>query len=178
MNNVSFVIPGLCDRSFWKEPRTLELFTGTERFRNVMRIRFMASPNGRKYLTLSPLYDVMMNLGGFRKLVVEFESRGNPGPEKTRLTSEQAQAVSQSECEEFKDHHLKYIFGRAYGPAMQGTLHHACNYTCYLEFYPRQHFARELIAKAGKTLEEAARLAKGEHAEDSLIKFIEKLKLL
>lgn len=153
----------------------MELFAGTARFRNVMRIRFIDSAEGDGYgYFITDHFDKFMkDLGGFRKLVVEFEAPGNP-----KLACEEAQVVLRSNCELIKYYKLKHFFEPIYGPGLHGTLRDVTNYTCYLELYPRQHLAKKLIAKAGKTLEEAARLGARELALASLPEIIEKLKLL
>lgn len=124
--------------------------------------------------------DHMKDLRGFRKLVVEFESLPFPGSDKPMSESERAQAVSQcqSQCEKGKIARLRKTFEPAYGPAVQGAVHSDSTYTCYLEFYPRQHLAKELMAKAGKILKEAARLSAGERAAVALLEMVETLKIL
>ncbi len=156
--------------------RTIELFTGTACFRNVMRVTFMDCTSHTRYCRPNGFFKAMNDLAGFRKLVVEFESPHNLGSNKSSLTSEEARGVCQSECEYFKDSE-KLQLEDTYGPAAQGTVHGACNYACYLEFYPRQHLAKDLIVKAAKMLE-SARLAQGERAAASLPEVIETLKLL
>ena len=102
MTNVSFVISGAPRPSERKarsnqivmSRRTMELFTGTATFRNVMRIKFVNFDSNR-YST-SKLYDIAMkamkDLGGFRELVVEFES-----------------AISQSRSERYRNQKLKHL---------------------------------------------------------------------
>lgn len=162
--------------------RTIELFTGTACFRNVMRVKFMDCTSQTYYSQQMGFRDAINDLAGFRKLVVELESPHNLGSDKPWLTSEQARAVCEKQSENLDD---GYVFELTFGPAVQGTEYGACYYTCYLEFYPRQQLAKDLIVKAAKMheeadkmLEEAARVAPGERAAASLPGLAETLKLL
>lgn len=206
MNNVSFEIPAfylhtrngtidfsaLCDtsnpQSLMEEiNRTVQPFAGTACFRNVLRVK---SKRCGKDDTFD--CEAMKILGGFRKVVIEFESLpcmklAKPMPEWFRAGETWSQSQrdqfnsefdqSKSQCEKLRKSALQYL-EPTYGPAVQGTVHDTFNYTCYLEFYPRQHLAKESLIQAGKILKEAARLATGKRSVAALSEMVETLKLL
>lgn len=149
---------------------TLGLFTGTRCFRKVMRIRVMDCAPKKPLCMPHAFYEAMKDLGGFQKLVVEFEFPHSLEPEPDKFT--------RGLSERFKDLFLKRIFEPVYGPAVQHDLHGVDKYTCYIEFCPRQHLAARLTERAGKMLEEAARLTDRPAATDSLPAIVEKLKCL
>lgn len=102
--------------------------------------------------------------------MVEFENL--PFPKRDESTSDsEARAVSRSQSH-------KDDFERTYGPAVQSIVQSASTYICFLEFYPRQHLAKDLIAKAGKMLEDAARLSAEKRAVAALPEIMGTLRLL
>ncbi len=113
-------------------------FTGTASLRNTMRVRFLLDP-GRDALFYVPrsFYRAMEYLGGFRKLVVEFERPCKPESDEPTYS----RAISRLWCEKNKDKMLEHDFKPAYGPVVQGAVHSAHSYRCYLEFHPRQYLA-------------------------------------
>lgn len=160
--------------------RTMELFTGTACFRNIMRIKYKNRDTDTHHFCPASFDIATQNLGGFRKLEVEFESPLFPESDESMSDSEHAQAVShlQSECDRYKDEMLTSYFDPVYGPAVQGAVRGESDYTCYLEFHPRQYLASNLIVKAAMMLEEGARLVAGERAVASLPEVAEMLKLV
>lgn len=130
--------------------RTIELFTGTGDFRNIMRIKFKDWKRISHYYNYRRLKftESMKNLGGFRKLVVEYESLHSSESEDSRYESsdslERHRVVRwpKSQCEKQKESALGDL-EPMYGPAVQGAVRGDSTYTCYLEFYPRQHLASQ-----------------------------------
>ena len=114
-------------------------FTGTASLRNTMRVRFYHLPpakDARIYVPRS-FCRAMEYLWGFQKLVVEFERPCKP--ESDEPTN--SRVISRWWCEHNKDEMLKHDFKPAYGPVVQGAVHSAHSYRCYLEFHPRQYLA-------------------------------------
>lgn len=146
--------------------RTSGLFTGTTCLRNMMRIKFMNCTLRRTLCMPHIFFKAMNDLGGFQNLVVEFEFPCDEEPDD--LTRELG--------ERLRDFYLKETFEPVYGPAVQHTEHSVGKYTYYLRFRPRQNLTARLITRAGKMLEEAARLSDRPAATDSLPDIIETLK--
>ena len=126
----------------------MAMFTGTARLRNTMRVRFYHLPPGRDALFYVPrsFYRAMEYLWGFRKLVVEFERPCEPESDEPHeppysRANPYSWANSRWWCEHNKDEMLKHDFKPAYGPVVQGAVHGAHSYKCYLVFHPRQYLA-------------------------------------
>lgn len=148
--------------------RTLGLFTGTKCFRDIMRIKFMDCSARRPLCMPYAFLKTVKDLGGFEKLVVEFEF---PLIEPDKWTRE-----SELESKKFKDLFIEHDLEPTYGRSIQLALRGVGKLTFYTGFRPRQHLAARLIARAGKMLEEAARLSDMPAATNSLPAIIETLK--
>ena len=148
--------------------RTLGLFTGTKCFRNVMRIKFMDCSARRPLCIPYAFLKTMKDLGGFQKLVVEFEF---PRKEPDKWTRE-----SVLESKKFKDLFIEHDLQPVYGRSIQSSIRGVSKLICYSGFRPRQHLAARLIARAEKMLEEAGRLSDRPAATNSLPAIIETLK--
>ena len=132
--------------------RTMALFTGTSCLRYIMKIRFRDCIIKNPHCMPYAFTQAMQKLGGFQKLVVEFEFPNT-------LEQDASELGFYTECKRYKNVFLKDDFEPAYGPAIEHAAHVANKYICYLEFRPRQHLTGKLIAKVGSMLEEAARLS-------------------
>ena len=133
----------------------MELFTGTVCFRNTMRIEFkdwnrISHFDDYRWLIFT---DSMKHLGAFWKLLVEYESLHSSESDDSWYESSDSMEThlvvpwSQSQCKKQKESERENL-EPIYGPAVQRAVHGASTYTCYLEFYPRQHLAKDLIEKA------------------------------
>lgn len=119
--------------------RTIGLFTGTTCLRKIMRIKFMGCV-GKWHLCMPhALLQAMKDLGGFQKLVVEFEFSRKKDME----------TVAWISSERFQDVFLNKTFEPVYGPAIQYALQDVDKYTCYMDFFPRQHLEARLVDSKG-----------------------------
>ena len=145
-----FTVGGLSKQQLMTR-RTIGLFTGTTCFRNLMRIKFMDCAASIPLCMPHVFLKAMKDLGGFRKLVIDFDF--------PRILEPDCSTPGTGfECERLKDSFLQSHFEPAYGPAVQHAVRGVGRYTCYLGFHPRQQLAVKLMAKAEKMLEDAARL--------------------